>query len=146
VTERDHYALIRLDAAARAAGAVELEAAVLRHLCAPPICLRHDRFASAGSPAALAPGQFRVRVYGAGVSNGQGRAEAVSAQSGFRHASIALLARPDGGERSLLAEGYMNLPHRVEDLELRVSPGEGDMLRVDGYEVLPRPRPAAKVP
>ena len=146
VTERDHYALIRLDAAARAAGAVELEAAVLRHLCAPPICLRRDRFASPGSPAALAPGQFRVRVYGAGVSNGQGRAEAVSAQSGFRHASIALLARPGGGESSLLAEGYLNLPHRVEDLELRVSPGEGDMLRVDGYEVLPRPRPAAKVP
>lgn len=143
IAEREHYALVKLTANSSPG---VLEAAVLGELCAPPVCLRQDGAAPASSPVPLAAGQFRFRVYGAGPSTGQGRVEVLSKQASFRHASIALAARPAGAAGGILAEGYLILHSRVEDLQLRVFAGEGDMLRLERYEVLPRPRPAAKVP
>ena len=142
VTGRELYALVRLE---RGAGPAA-EAAVLRALCAPPVCLRGERLAPQSPPAALAAGQFRVRLYGTGRSGGAGRIEVLSEQPGFRHASIALLRSAPGVAGGLLAEGYVNLHNRVEDFQLRLVPGEGDLLQVEGYEVLPRPRPAARAP
>ena len=142
VTGRELYALVRLE---REPGPAA-EAAVLRALCAPPICLRGERLAPESPPAALAAGQFRVRLYGAGRSGGAGRLEVLSEQPGFRHASIALVESAAGAPGGILAEGYVNLHYRVEDFQLRLVPGEGDLLRVEGYEVLPRSRPAAKAP
>ena len=142
VTERGLYALVRFEGGSGPAA----EAAVLREICAPPICLRGERLAPESPPATLAAGQFRVRLYGSGRSGGAGRIEVLSEQPGFRHASIALVASAPGVPGGLLAEGYVNLHYRVEDFQLRLVPGEGDLLRVEGYEVLPRPRPAARAP
>ena len=142
VTEREFYALVRL---ARAPGP-GAEADVLGALCAPPICLRGDRLAPETAPATLAAGQFRVRLYGAGRSGGAGRIEVLSEQPGFEHASIALVTSGPGVPGGILAEGYVNLHYRTEDFQLRLVPGEGDLLRVESYEVLPRPRPGAKAP
>jgi hypothetical protein len=142
VTEREFYAVVRF---ARDPGPAA-EADVLRALCAPPICLRGDRLGPVSPPATLAAGQFRVRLYGAGRSGGAGRIEVLSEQPGFEHASIALVTSGPGVPGGILAEGYVNLHYRVEDFQLRLVPGEGDLLRVEGYEVLPRPRPAARAP
>lgn len=141
VIEREHYALVRLEANSSPAA---LETAVLQQLCAPPVCLRQDTSALASAPAPLAAGRFHFRVYGAGASAGQGRVEVVSKQGSFRHASIALPPRPAGAQGGILGDGYLVLHSRVEDLQLRVLAGEGDMLRLERYEVLPRP--AAKAP
>jgi hypothetical protein len=146
VVEREHFALVRLNASARAAGAAAAEAAVLRALCAVPICLRHGPFASPSAPSPVAAGRFRVRLHGAGVAHGFGHMELVSGQGRIRHASIRLLAVPADAQNGLLAEMNMTLHSRVEDLQIRIVQGEGDMLRLDGYEVLPRPGTAAKVP
>ena len=143
VIERDHYALVRLEANSSPAA---LEAAVLQQLCAPPVCLRQDASASASVPVPLAAGQFRFRVYGAGASAGQSSVEVVSEQGSFRHASIALPARPASARGGILGEGLFILHSRAEDLQVRVLAGEGDMLRLERYEVLPRPRPGAKAP
>jgi hypothetical protein len=138
VTEREHYALVRLDQAARSAGAPALEAAILQALCAPPICLRGGPFTSATRPAALAAGLFRVRLYGAGTSTGKGLLEVTSGQGGSRHASIRLPARSASSESRVLAEGYLTLYQRVDDLQLRLIAAEGDMLRLESYDILPR--------
>ena len=142
VTDRKWYALVRL----AGEGGPAAETAVLRVLCAQPICVRGERLDPESAPATLAAGQFRVRLYGTGRSGGAGRIEVLSEQPGFRHASIALVASSPGAPGGILAEGYVNLHYRVEDFQLRLVPGEGDLLRVQGYEVLPRPRPAARAP
>jgi hypothetical protein len=138
VIERDHYAVVRLNAeSARLADAGSLESAVLRQFCMPPVCLRQNRFAS-GSHR-MAAGRYRLAVYGRGISAVQSWVEVVSALAGV-NARFPLSA----GRAGVLAEGLVTLEVRAEDLEVRVFVAEGDVIRLDGYELVPM-RLSAKV-
>ena len=175
VIERDHYAVVKLnEESARMADSGALESAVLRQFCMPPICLRQNRFAS-GTPSQaglwedgrlvsdrrrgflhlgphyrMAAGRYRFAVYGTGVSAAQGWVEVVSGRAGVS-ARFPLSAGRTGreGGAGVLAEGLVTLELRADDLEVRVFVGEEDVIRLDGYELVPtrlsaqaRPTPA----
>jgi hypothetical protein len=143
VIERDHYAVVRLNKeSARMAETGTLESAVLRQFCMPPLCLRESRFAGrtpapgggflhVSPPYRVAAGRYRFFVHGTAVSAEQSWVEVVSAQATYRHARYPLSAG------QVLVEGLVNVPFRVEDLEIRVFVGEQDAVRLDGYELAP---------
>jgi hypothetical protein len=165
IQQRDQYAVVRLsEESVRMADAQTLEKAVLRDFCMPPLCLRQNGFASgtsreagllkhgqllsAGRPgfvqlgpySPMVPGRYRLTVYGAGVSAGHGWVEVVSGHATARHARLPLSVNPaDNKARGnvILAEGVVRLYSRVEDLEIRMFVGEGDVVLLDGYELVP---------
>ncbi len=147
VIERELYAVVRLEQ-----GVPSLtERLVLRHFCAPPVCLRQSGFAAQatsrvgyvhlGPRAPLAAGRFRFALHGAAAAAGHSWVEVVSRHTARRHAKYPLSA----GE-GVLAEGAVSLEARAEDLEIRVFVGEGDVLRLDGYELAPAARQPARAP
>jgi hypothetical protein len=135
VEERAHYALIRLNDASARRAPPELESAVLGQFCMPPICLRQNR--PAGEAHQMMAGRYRLAVYGTGGPVEHSYVEVVSAQASAK-ARFPLSAGRDG----LLAEGLVRLHDRAEDLEVRIIEGQGDVIRLERYELVPLNRSA----
>ena len=128
--ERSRYAVLRLDADSQRVPAEDLERVVFGRFCMPPLCLRHN-----GAPlgvSRLAAGRYRLAVHGRAASPGQSWIEVVSAQAGAK-ARFALEPRREG----VLAEGLVTLEFRAEDLKVNVVVGEGDMVQIERFELVP---------
>lgn len=146
VIERQHYAVVRLvEGSARPQSGV-LNAALLREVCMPPVCLMQGGssreaargFLRLGPPRSVVPGRFHVAIYGTADASAQGWVDVVSGQATVRHARLPLAApKISPGGIGVLAEGQVTLESMIPDLQIHVFVGEDDVVRIDGYELVP---------
>jgi hypothetical protein len=152
VTERDHYAVVRLaPATAPLAPAGILDSRVLAPVCLPPVCLMHKRFARAiasrhgrlhaSDSHRLAAGRFRIAVYGKAAAAPESWIEVVSGRAGVTHARLAFAERASGRlATGLLAEGAVTLESQMDDVEVRVFVSAQDTVALESFDLVPRGR------
>ena len=163
VTERAHYAVVRLNAElSHLAHKGLLEPIVLKDLCIAPVCLKQQEFLAKpfsnigvftnGKIAAdgrrgflhfgpyrpMNAGRYRLVLYGFGTATESAWADVVSKKGTLRHGQFPLGSIPKDDE-GVLVEGLVTLESPVEDLEIRVFVGEQDAITLVGYQLTPTP-------
>lgn len=89
-----------------------------------------------GPYAAMGAGEYRLVLKGTASHVESAWVDVVSGSGSVQHARLRL-STPPGGEEGILASGRVSLVESVDDLEVRVSVGETDLVRLEGYELLP---------
>lgn len=124
--------------------------------CSPPECLKSSGFTQAtphkvgvleanalvstgqagfllyGPYVAMKAGKYRLEVSGQAQGPSSGYVDVVSQKGTKKHAQFSF----SPADRSLV-QGQVVLKEPVEDLEVRVYVGNGDKVRVEGYELVP---------
>lgn len=89
-----------------------------------------------GPYAAMSAGEYRLVLRGTASHAESAWVDVVSGSGSVQHARLRLSTSP-GGEEGILASGRVSLAEPVDDLEVRVSVGETDSVRLEGYELVP---------
>ena len=84
----------------------------------------------------LNAGHYRLVVRGEGTVTDTAWVDVVSQKGTVQHARFPLSSTSDGN-KGVLAEGEVTLKSPVKDVEVRVFVGEQDVVRLDGYELIP---------
>ncbi|MFN2122894.1 MAG: DUF7024 domain-containing protein, partial [Candidatus Promineifilaceae bacterium] len=80
--------------------------------------------------------RYRLVVRGEGTVTDTAWVDVVSQKGTVQHARFPLSSTSDGN-KGVLAEGVVTLESPVKDVEVRVFVGEQDVVRLDGYELVP---------
>lgn len=161
VIEQKFYAIARLnkEAASLTRNGV-LETRLLKLWCLSPVCLMQEDFTEStptrvgvikngqlhsdskqgfllfGPYRSLNAGRFRLVVWGKGTVTDTAWVEVSSQKGSVQHARLPLSSTNDEN-KGVLVTGEVALQSPVEDVEVRVYVGVRDVVRLDGYELVP---------
>jgi len=161
VLERKYYAIVRLNReAVQLARDGVLETRLLKTWCLPPVCLKQQAFTESspsqvgviengqlvsdgkqgfllfGPYRPLNAGRYRLVVRGEGTVTDTAWVDVVSHKGTVQHAKFPL-SSPSDGNKGILAKGMVTMKSPVKDVEVRVFVGGQDVVRLDGYELVP---------
>ncbi|QTP58891.1 hypothetical protein HNO53_09340 [Billgrantia antri] len=160
VVTREYYSVVRLNSEYRSMATSErLELLLARGMCFEPFCLRQSHFPLStprqvgelrggsivsdgnegflrfGPYVSFEPGKYHLVLRGEVRVSNAAWVDVVSGKGTVQHEKFHISGRVNAP--GVIAEGYVELADKVQDLEVRVFVGEEDDITLKGYELVP---------